>query len=122
MIIKTLQVRCKRSIRKNLPLKSKNNFMLKISSLHIISFLIFFSFHVIGQNQYNTWYFGDSAAVDFNSGIPVALSNSGMYAFEGCAGMCDSSGNILFYTNGGDHAGWQGGVWNRNHVLMPTEI
>ncbi|HKR04467.1 MAG TPA: hypothetical protein VJY62_07510, partial [Bacteroidia bacterium] len=94
--------------------------MLKITSLCIICGFLFFSSPVKGQNQYNIWYFGDSSGVDFNSGIPVALSNSSMYAFEGCAVMCDSSGNILFYTNGGDHGAWQGGVWNRNHVLMPN--
>ncbi len=72
------------------------------------------------QNQYNVWYFGDHAGVDFNSGIPVALNNSAMFAFEGCAGICDSSGNIMFYTNGGDLNSYAGGVWNRNNVLMPN--
>lgn len=58
------------------------------------------------------WYFGDDAGIDFNSGSPVADINSSMYAMEGCASISDTSGNLLFYTNGDT-------VWNKNHQVMP---
>ena len=35
----------------------------------------------------NFWYFGDGAGIDFNSGTAVPLSNSAMYADEGCASI-----------------------------------
>ncbi|MFL5753347.1 MAG: gliding motility-associated C-terminal domain-containing protein [Bacteroidia bacterium] len=67
----------------------------------------------LAQNQQNIWYFGDKAGLDFNSGVPVAVTNGQMFANEGCASICDNSGSLLFYTNGVD-------VWNKNHVIMPN--
>jgi hypothetical protein len=78
------------------------------------------SLNSYSQNQYNQWYFGNYAGLDFNTPVPVALTNGSMYSIEGCAVMCDSAGSIMFYTNGGDHNSWSGGVWNRNHALMPN--
>lgn len=52
------------------------------------------------------WYFGRFAAIDFRPRTPVALPVSAMDATEGCATMCDSAGNLLFYTDGLT-------VWNR---------
>ncbi len=57
------------------------------------------------------WYFGDSAGISFSSNPPIALLNSAMKAVEGCATMCDTNGNLLFYTNGIT-------VWNKNHQVM----
>ncbi len=70
------------------------------------------------QNQGNFWYFGDHAGLDFSSGSPVSTSGGQVYFpdgthSEGSASICDSSGNLLFYTNG--HR-----VWNKNHLLMPN--
>ena len=64
-----------------------------------------------GDKQFNNWYFGIHAALDFNSGSPVAVSNSVMEAEEGSASISDNNGNLLFYT-GGDT------VFNKNHVPM----
>lgn len=61
----------------------------------------------------NTWYFGQQAGLDFNTGNPIPLMNSGMVASEGAASISDASGAIQFYTNGVS-------VWNRNHVTMPN--
>lgn len=61
----------------------------------------------------NIWYFGNLAGLDFNSGIPLPLLNSAMYAFEGCASIADTNGKLLFYTNGST-------IWNRNHLPMPN--
>ncbi len=67
------------------------------------------------QNEFNIWYFGDFAGIDFNSGAPVAISNSQMTAIEGCASICDASGNLLFYTNGRE-------VWDSQHTQIQTGL
>jgi|GEM_PF-673133 len=67
----------------------------------------------------NIWYFGEEAGLDFTQGHPVALTNGAMKAFEGTAAICDAQGNLQFYTNGGD-APYMGGIWNRDHNLMPN--
>ncbi|PIQ34800.1 MAG: hypothetical protein COW63_03080, partial [Bacteroidetes bacterium CG18_big_fil_WC_8_21_14_2_50_41_14] len=64
--------------------------------------------------QANIWYFGAKAGVDFNQGSPpIALLNSQMHnnAFAGCASISDSSGNLLFYSDGRT-------IWNKNHIFM----
>jgi hypothetical protein len=70
------------------------------------------------QNQGNIWYFGEGAGLDFNSVSPVAIAGGQTYFIdgthnEGCSAMSDSSGSILFYSNGMT-------AWNRNHVIMPN--
>jgi gliding motility-associated-like protein len=72
----------------------------------------------IAQKQGNIWYFGSHAGLDFNSGIPVPLSNGQTYTpdgtpIEGTAVMSDNNGSLLFYTNGNK-------IWNRNQQLMPN--
>jgi len=65
------------------------------------------------QGEANIWYFGTNAGVDFNSGSPVALTNGQLNTSEGCATISNSSGQLLFYTDGIT-------VWNKNHVVMPN--
>lgn len=61
----------------------------------------------------NIWYFGGNAGLNFNSGYPVALSNGAINTIEGCATICDSTGTILFYTDGTK-------IYNRLHQIMPN--
>jgi len=61
----------------------------------------------------NIWYFGGKAGIDFKSGSPVALTDSEMGQYEGCAVISTSEGNLRFYTNGMM-------VWNKNHLPMPN--
>lgn len=65
------------------------------------------------------WYFGDQAGLDFSNGHPTAVTNGAMSSFEGTASISDVNANLLFYTNGGSMP-YAGGVWNRNHQLMPN--
>jgi len=70
------------------------------------------------QKQGNVWYFGDHAGLDFNNGVPVVLTNGATYNdgiphSEGTSVISDSSGSVLFYTNGQE-------VWNRLHNIMPN--
>lgn len=53
-----------------------------------------------GQKEFNIWYFATEAGIDFNSGSPVVLTDGKLNQAQGCASICDSSGNILFYTGG----------------------
>ena len=66
---------------------------------------------VFSQNEANVWYFSEYAGVDFNSGVPVALTDGAMDTREGCATISDASGNLLFYTDGIT-------VWNKIHEVM----
>lgn len=63
------------------------------------------------QGEANIWYFGQNAGIDFNSGSPVALTNGQLVTDEGCATISNSSGQLLFYTDGIT-------VYNNNHEVM----
>lgn len=78
---------------------------------------------IYGQKQGNIWFFGEGAGLDFNGSAPTPISGGQIYGNpqgpmdhlynEGCATISDSSGNLLFYSNGEK-------VWNRNHQIMPN--
>ncbi|GAB4210193.1 MAG: hypothetical protein Fur0023_22500 [Bacteroidia bacterium] len=59
------------------------------------------------------WYFGVGAGLDFSSGTVVADTNGKLHAKEGCAAISDTSGNLLFYTDGDT-------IWDRTHNPMPN--
>lgn len=63
------------------------------------------------QGEANNWYFGQNAGLDFNNGSPVAITDGLIDTFEGTAVISDSSGQLLFYTDGTT-------VWNRNHDTL----
>ena len=65
----------------------------------------------LSNNNTKNWYFGNQAAMVFESDGPVALTNSAMNQVEGVATMSDSNGNLLFYTDGIT-------IYNRNHQIM----
>lgn len=67
---------------------------------------------VSAQKERNVWAFGLSAGLDFNSGAPVSIKTN-ILAYEGCASICDSLGQLLFYTDGSI-------VWDRSHNIMPN--
>ncbi len=78
----------------------------------IIVFLFSF-FNFFAQRQANIWYFGNYAGLDFNSGVPIPLTDGQINRWEGVAAICDSLGNLLFYTDGDT-------VWNAHHQPMPN--
>ncbi len=84
----------------------KKSFFLLIILLQIYN-------SVYGQNEFNIWYFGGNAGMDFNSGTATLLTNGALNTSEGCATVSNSSGQLLFYTDGLK-------VWNANHVVMPN--
>ena len=53
---------------------------------------------VLAQDRNSVWIFGDSAGIDFsNINSPLAI-NSAMNGRGSCASVCDSSGNLQFYS------------------------
>ena len=83
--------------------------------LNFFLILIVFSFasNLFAQGEANIWYFGDHAGLDFNGGAPVALTDGALNTPEGCAAISNSSGALLFYTDGVT-------VWNKQHHPMPN--
>lgn len=75
--------------------------------------LTFLPFILFAQNQGKIWYFGANAGLDFNTNPPTVLTNGQMNTTEGCATICDTAGQLIFYTDGIS-------VWNKNHVKMPN--
>ena len=80
---------------------------------NILVFLLFVCINnsILCQKDKNIWYCGKYAGMNFNSGAPVELTNSAMNTLEGCSTVSDTSGQLLFYTNGTT-------VWNKNHLVM----
>ena len=82
----------------------------------ILTFFILLPVFCFSQKQGNIWYFGDHAGLDFNSGSPIPLTNGQTYSpdgnsIEGSAVISDSTGSLLFYTNGNK-------IWNKNQQVM----
>ncbi|HYG16207.1 MAG TPA: T9SS type A sorting domain-containing protein [Bacteroidia bacterium] len=78
----------------------------------LIAFL-FLSWLVKAQDIKRTaiWYFGENAGINFNTNPPTPLTDGKVNTIEGCASICDTAGNLLFYTDGRT-------VWNKNHDTM----
>jgi hypothetical protein len=74
------------------------------------------AFFGFSQGEFNNWYFGEHAGLNFASGTPVVLTNCSPLFF--CefttATVSDSSGNLLFYAD-------YSRVFNRNHAIMPIK-
>ncbi|MBL7139087.1 MAG: hypothetical protein ISS17_09965, partial [Bacteroidales bacterium] len=80
-----------------------------------ICFILSVPFCCFSQGEFNNWYFGAYAALTFNSGSPVVLTdnpyNSGGYKME--TTVSDSNGTLLFFSGGIK-------VFDRNLVVMPN--
>ena len=90
--------------------------MRKTIAFFLIFFLLVFFFSsnkLFAQGEANIWYFGHGAGLDFNSGTPIAITDGALNTVEGCASISNSSGSLLFYTNGAT-------VWNKQHQPMPN--
>ncbi|HXB39937.1 MAG TPA: T9SS type A sorting domain-containing protein [Bacteroidia bacterium] len=85
----------------------------------IVFFIQLLPFLCFAQKQGNFWYFAEYSGLNFNSSIAVPITGgqirSGSVNSEGCASICDSSGNLLFYASPKN-------IWNRNSQLMPNGV
>ena len=84
--------------------------MKKIYITFLLSLLPLLLF---SQGENDNWYFGNYAALNFQTATPVGISTSNMYALEACGTVSDSNGKLLFYMNGEK-------IWNRQNQLMPN--
>ncbi len=90
--------------------------MKKLFPSLIIICLSLISYSAYSQGgEGNIWYFGTNAGLDFNGGPPVALLDGQLSTSEGCATICDPSGNLLFYTDGIV-------VYNAIHSIMTNSL
>lgn len=67
----------------------------------------------VSQGEFNKWYFGVNAGIDFNATPPSALPAGSMNTMHASFSVADSTGSLLFYSQGQS-------VWNRNHQVMPN--
>ena len=68
---------------------------------------------LFAQHRADIWYFGQKAGIVFGNDSPVPVFGSQMVAEVGCATICDTNGQLLFYTNGRQ-------VWDRQNNVMPN--
>ncbi len=78
---------------------------------YLTFFILLCTLSGFSQGEANIWYFGRRAGLDFNSGSPVALTNSAMTTIDGCASISNYLGELLFYTDGMT-------VWDSTHQVM----
>lgn len=81
--------------------------------LFCLTILVMTVYTVQAQNAAKNWVFGYGARIDFNSTPPTVLTAPPIVIDYGSASISDSSGNLLFYTDGEF-------VWNKNNTRMPN--
>jgi len=82
----------------------------RVLVLLVISLLYLTAKAQLGKEAWH-WQFGQNAALDFSSGVPVS-GNSQLGVLEGSASISDpNTGALLFYTDGTT-------VWNKNNTQM----
>ncbi|MBS4000977.1 MAG: hypothetical protein KGZ71_10900 [Desulfobulbaceae bacterium] len=82
-------------------------------TLILILNLLLFTTGIYSQKESYSWYFGSNAGLTFDTpdGEPVALENSQINTLEGVSSISDSTGKLMFYTDGVR-------VWNSLHIVM----
>jgi len=99
--------------------------MKVVKSLLVFVFLLVGG-NVIAQNTDRYWVFGDSAGIDFNNLASPVPAHSILQSRGTCASICDSVGNLLFYSGSPLKTLWLSGLGNlkfgflvnKNHQLM----
>lgn len=79
----------------------------------LIALLLLHSSPLKAQSHKSHWYFGIGAGIRFENGEPKAEPKANTNSYIGSVSMSDSSGNLLFYTNGR-------AFFNKNHEEMPN--
>ncbi|MCD4724166.1 MAG: hypothetical protein K8R63_04925, partial [Bacteroidales bacterium] len=88
--------------------------LLKNTILLFISLIFFLAISktLYSQREADRWYFAHHCGLDFNSGIPeVQYDGRTDLAFGGVGTICDSVGNLLFYSAGDT-------IYTSQHTLM----
>ncbi len=81
-----------------------------------IVFSVFFVFvaasFLQAQHEFDKWIFGNGVGLDFTGGAPAVISST-IDGWDNCASISDSSGGLLFFSEGMH-------VYDRNGNLMPN--
>lgn len=85
--------------------------MIEYLRLYFLLFILFGIELTSYCQQGNTWYCGQGAGLSFNTNPASSLTDGQLYTSEGCSGISDYNGGILFYTDGNT-------VWNKLHQVM----
>ncbi|MFK7924121.1 MAG: gliding motility-associated C-terminal domain-containing protein [Bacteroidia bacterium] len=90
-------------------------------ALWFLGIVFLLTLNSVAQKRAHHWHFYNEAAVDFSSGSAVADTSGKMklqigvtppiYWDEGATSMSDTSGNLLFYSDGVT-------VWDQTHQIM----
>lgn len=67
--------------------------------------------NLIAQNEYNEWHFGKHAGLNFNTNPISEVIGSRICSFQSSSSICDSSGKLLFYSNGET-------IYNSRHEII----
>jgi len=87
-----------------------------VYSKYLIILIFFLSpLTFFGQKENDIWYFGALAGLDFTSGSPLPLLNSGASTVNSTSSIADSLGHFRFLSNGSV-------VWNKNFEYMTNGI
>ena len=79
-----------------------------------IFLVVICSFDCYTQNKtFNNWCFSNNCGITFNTSPATALNGTAIFTREGSSSISDTSGNLLFYTDGVN-------VFDRNHMQMPN--
>ena len=71
------------------------------------------SLTAVTGNPSSVWYFGSDAGLDFKTDPPTVLLDGKVNTSEGCASISDTSGNLLFSTDGIT-------IWAKDQSVMPN--
>lgn len=77
----------------------------------LLTILSLYAGVLLAQKEYNIWYFCNKSGLNFNTNPVSVVNTNPMVSTEGSTTMCDSAGNLLFYSNGD-------GIYNRNNKVM----
>jgi hypothetical protein len=93
---------------------------MKLYYISLLFSLLYFT--STAQNEFaENWHFGSGCDVSFSTGTPIAGNSSAMFSYEGSVSISDASGQLMFYSNGGDlHQQNDGFVWDVNNQPMPN--
>jgi gliding motility-associated-like protein len=85
---------------------------MKKKSLLLLATLFCIAY-TFAQQEASYWYFGQNAGLRFNAGMGTVtvITDGQIDTLEGCTSISDTTGNLLFYTDGRT-------VWNQNHDIM----
>jgi hypothetical protein len=99
--------------------------MMQVKTVLSGFFFLILSYTVTAQQYDKTWVLGQymsSLTFSGDSVIPALLPNNTIQSYETIANICDTGGNLLFYTNGVNVYNIQGNIMvNGDSLSAPSE-